>query len=256
LLDLATDLAMRAGAVHRDWLEKPLQVTTKSAPGDLVSHVDHTAERLVIRALEQARPNDAILAEEGASRTGSSGVRWIIDPLDGTTNYVRGYPSFCASVAAEVDGRPAVGAVYEPASGTLYAAMCGRQATRNGVPIHVKDERDLSRSVLGTGFSYDAEQRRRQGSVIAEVIGRVADIRRSGSAALELCHVASGALDGFFELDLSPWDSAAGAVIAEAAGADVRYLNARHGRGPAVVAAHPHLIDQLAQLLINAGALA
>ena len=256
LLEVATDLALAAGAVQRQWFDKPLQIATKSAMGDLVSQVDKEAEELVVRALRRTRPHDAILAEEGALCEGSSDIRWIIDPLDGTANYVRGYPAFCVSIAAEVSGYPLVGVVYETLADRLYAGVLDREATCNGAPIIVRQTEALSESVIGTGFSYDPDQRGCQGLVLAQLIRHVADIRRSGSAALDLCHVACGALDGYFELDLAPWDFAAGAVIAGAAGAHVLRLEARHGQGPAIVAASPHLIDELVRLLRAAEALA
>jgi len=197
-----------------------------------------------------------VLGEEGALGQGTSGVRWVIDPLDGTTNYVYGYPAYAVSIAVEVGGRPEVGVVYDSAAGHLYQAVVGVGATCDDQPIHVREQADLATALVATGFSYEAAQRRQQGSVVAQVLGRVRDIRRGGTAALDLCHVAAGHVDAYWELDLSPWDYAAGGVIARAAGAEVSLLPAAHGHGPAVVAAHPALMPAFLDLLREAGALA
>ena len=229
---------------------------TKSSPTDVVSQVDKEAERLIVDRLREERPGDALLAEEGSLLEGASGVRWVVDPLDGTTNYVYGYPAYAASIAVEVDGDAAVGVVLDSSSGRLYRALAGHGAVCDDRPIRVRELTDLSRALVATGFSYDAAQRERQGAVMAVALGRIRDIRRSGSAALDLCRVGTGQVDAFWELDLSPWDRAAGALIAREAGAAVELLPAAHGSGPAVVAANPALLPSLLELLREAGALA
>jgi myo-inositol-1(or 4)-monophosphatase len=256
LLTLASDLAREAGRLHREGRDGALSIETKSSPTDLVSQIDRACERLIVDRLEEARPDDAVLAEEGTLRSGGSGVRWIIDPLDGTTNYVYGYPAFAVSIAVELEGRPAVGVVYESSAGHLYEAVAGHGARRDGSPIRARASTELSQALVATGFSYAAAQRVRQGAVAARVLGRVRDIRRAGSAALDLCHIAAGHVDAYWELDLSPWDYAAGGVIAREAGADVQFPEAAHGRGPAVVAAPPELMPPFLDLLREAGALA
>ena len=256
LLALASDLARDAGQVHVEGLRSTLRIETKSSPTDLVSQVDREAERLIVHRLGELRPDDAVVGEEGALGQGTSGVRWIIDPLDGTTNYVYGYPAYAVSIAVEIEEQPRIGVVYDSSAGRLYRAIRGFGAACDDRPIHVREQPDLARALLATGFSYEAAQRERQGSVVAQVLGRVRDIRRGGTAALDLCHVAAGHVDAYWELDLSPWDYAAGGVIAREAGADVRFVQPAHGRGPAVVAAHPALMPEFLALLREAGALA
>ncbi len=255
LLDLATGLAQAAGRVHADGRRGVLRVETKSTPTDPVSQIDREAERLIVEGIAAARPDDGLLGEEGASREGTSGVRWVIDPLDGTTNYIYGYPAYAVSIAVEVDGRPEVGVVLDSSSGRLYRAIRGLGACCDDEPIRAREQHDLSRALVATGFSYEAAQRERQGAATAHVLSRVRDIRRGGTAALDLCHVAAGHVDAYWELDLSPWDSAAGSVIAREAGAAVEFPPAAHGEGPAVVAAHPSLMPAFLSLLREAGAL-
>jgi myo-inositol-1(or 4)-monophosphatase len=256
LLALATDLASDAGQVHAEGMRGTLRIETKSSPTDLVSQIDRAAERLIVERLTELRPHDALLAEEGALSDGASGVRWIIDPLDGTTNYIYGYPAFAVSIAVEIDGQPRIGVVYDSSAGHMYQAIGGFGALCDGQPIEAREQTDLSKALVATGFSYEAAQRMRQGAAAAQVLGRVRDIRRGGSAALDLCHIAAGHVDAYWELDLSPWDYAAGGVIAREAGAEVEFMEAAHGSGPAVVAAHPALMPAFLGLLREAGALA
>jgi Archaeal fructose-1,6-bisphosphatase and related enzymes of inositol monophosphatase family len=253
---LALDLAEGASAIHRARLQSELLVDTKSSDSDFVSNVDREAEAMIAARLLEARPHDGLLAEEGALGDGTSGVRWIIDPLDGTTNFIRGYPSFGCSIAVEVDGRPLLGVVSDSLRKAAYAGTIGHGATYAGRPISLRTPPgSLARALVSTGFSYDAEQRRLQGVVMAQIVEQIADIRRSGSAALDLCRLAAGSVDAYFELDLAPWDYAAGSIIAAAAGAQVLQVPGAHGQGPAVVAAHPRLLPALVELLHAAGAL-
>lgn len=255
LLALASDLALEAGRIHVEGRRDALTIETKSSPTDVVSQVDKEAERLIVDRVRAERPGDALLAEEGSLLDGQSGVRWVIDPLDGTTNYVYGYPAYAASIAVEVGGRAAVAVVFDSAAGRLYRAVAGHGAVCDDRPIHAREQADLSRALVATGFWYDAAQRAKQGAVIAAALGRIRDIRRGGSAALDLCRVGAGEVDAFWELDLSPWDHAAGALIAREAGAVVESLPAAHGGGPAVVAAGPALMPAFLELLREAGAL-
>ena len=255
LLALAQDLAREAGRAHADGRAEGLRVETKSSPTDLVSQIDQRAEQRIVERLRAERPGDALLAEEGSLLDGSSGVRWVVDPLDGTTSYVYDYPCYAASIGVEVGGEAAVGVILDSATGRLFSAVRGSGATCDGRRIAVREPQGLARALVATGFSYDATQRQRQGAVVAAVLPRVRDIRRGGAAAVDLTHVASGRVDAYYELDLSPWDYTAGVLIAREAGAAVRLLPAAHGRGPAVVAAHPALIDEFAGLLTEAGAL-
>jgi myo-inositol-1(or 4)-monophosphatase len=221
----------------------------------LVSKVDRESEQLIVERLAVVRPDDAVLAEEGTLRQGTSGVRWVIDPLDGTTNFVYGYPAYAVSIAVEIDGQPQVGVVYDSSGGLCYRAISGFGAFCEDQPLHVREQSDLARSLVATGFSYDADQRELQGAVMAKILGGVRDIRRGGAAALDLCHIAAGHLDAYWELDNALWDYAAGSVIAREAGAEVALLPAPHGRGPAVVAANSSLMPSLVNLLRSAGAL-
>jgi len=255
LLDLGSDLAREAGQVHLKGTARALRIETKSSPTDLVSQIDKESERMIVERLSALRPDDAVLGEEGALGRGTSGVRWVIDPLDGTTNYIYGYPAYAVSIAVEIDGQPQVGVVYDSSAGRMYRAISGFGAVCDDQPIHAREQPDLATALVATGFSYDAAQRRRQGSVVAQVLGRVRDIRRGGTAALDLCHTAAGHVDAYWELDLSPWDYAAGSVIARAAGAEVAFPRAAHGHGPAVVAAHRALMPAFLALLRETGAL-
>lgn len=260
LLALASDLALQAGRIHAEGRRRTLALETKSSPTDVVSQVDREAEELILKRLQVERPGDALLAEEGSLLEGTSGVRWVVDPLDGTTNYVYGYPAYAASIAVEVDGRAAVGVVFDSSAGRLYRAVAGHGSVCDDRPIRAREPEggpgDLSRALVATGFSYDAAQRERQGAVVAAMAGRIRDLRRGGTAALDLCRVAAGEVDAYWELDLSPWDYAAGTLIAREAGAAVEHAAAAHGRGPAVVAAHPTLMPAFLELLTEAGALA
>jgi myo-inositol-1(or 4)-monophosphatase len=255
LLALASDLALQAGRIHAEGRRETLTLETKSSPTDVVSQVDTKAERLIVERLRAERPGDALLAEEGSLLHGESGVRWIVDPLDGTTNYVYGYPAYAASIAVEVDGAVAVGVVLDSSSGRLYRAVAGHGAVCDDRPVRAREQTQLANALVATGFSYDAAQRERQGAVVAAALGRIRDIRRGGTAALDLCHVAAGEVDAYWELDLSPWDYAAGTLIAREAGASVEHVAAAHGRGPAVLAAHPALMPAFRDLLSETGAL-
>ena len=229
-------------------------ISTKSSVTDLVTQMDRRAEELIVTELRRARPDDAVLGEEGGAREGMSGVRWLVDPIDGTTNYHYGFPGFAVSVAAEADGRTVAGAVADPMHGDLFEAVLGGGARCNGGPIHVTDKDDLATSLVGTGFSYEASRRQRQAEVLTTVLPRVRDIRRVGAAAVDLCWVGCGRLDGFYERGLAPWDMAAGGLVAAEAGALVTDLD---GGGPStefVLAATPSIHGSLRQLLLHAGA--
>ncbi len=226
------------------------EVATKSSATDMVSEVDRGAERLIAAVLARRRPDDAVLGEEGAQRSGTTGVRWVVDPIDGTTNYLFGIPAWSVSVAAERDGRPVVGVVVDPSRGETWAAVEGRGARCNGSPRRVAEGRStLATALVGTGFGYDRQRRMRQAEVLSSVLPAVRDIRRVGSAALDLCWVAAGRYDAFYELGLNAWDMAAGAVVCREAGGVVQTL----GDG-LVLATTPSLAGPLRELLESAGA--
>jgi myo-inositol-1(or 4)-monophosphatase len=255
LLDLATSLAREASALLIEGrTHRLLDVGTKSSATDMVTEMDRASEALIVAGLRAARPHDAIVGEEGTADTGSSGVRWLVDPLDGTTNYLYGYPAFAVSIAAEVDGAVVAGVVADPSTGDVFTARRGSGAWCNGVRLKVNDETDMARALLGTGFSYLADRRRRQARVLETVLPAVRDIRRAGSAALDLCWVASGRLDAFYEKGLGPWDLAAGALIAAEAGARTGDLDGGIPSSEFVIASSPALFDDLRALLRRAHA--
>ena len=218
---------------------------TKSSGTDYVTAIDRESEHRIVSAIAAVRPDDAFMGEEGTDRPGTTGVRWIIDPIDGTTNFVHGHPGFCVSIAAEADGVVVAGAVADPMHDQRFDAALGHGARCNGEPIEVARIDDLSKALVATGFSYDPARRRRQATALAQIIPTIADIRRMGSAATDLCGVAIGRVDAFYEAALNPWDLAAGALIAAEAGAVVRLPT---GLGLTIAAA-PGIADQLIALL-------
>jgi myo-inositol-1(or 4)-monophosphatase len=255
LLTLATSLAADAAALLVEGLSRQrTEVTSKSTPTDMVTEMDRASEALIVARIVEARPHDGIVGEEGADRAGTSGVRWLVDPIDGTTNYLYGFPGFCVSVAAEVDGVVGVGVVHDPLHRDVFTATRGRGARRNGETISVSDGRDTATALVGTGFSYDPDRRRRQARVLVEVLPRVRDVRRMGAAAVDLCSVACGRLDAYYERGLAPWDLAAGALVAREAGGRVGDLAGGEPSGDFVLASAPELFEPLRTILDTAGA--
>ncbi len=218
---LAVDLVAEAAEVVAEHHGRAARIATKSSRTDLVTAVDRAAESLITSRLAGARPADGVIGEEGAARPGTSGITWFIDPIDGTTNFVYGHPGYAVSVAAAGGGRPVAGAVADPLHGEVFSAARGGGALCNGRRVAASPTTDLRSALVATGFGYDATERARQGSVVAALLGHIADIRRMGSAALDLCSVACGRVDAYFESGLKPWDYAAGALIAAEAGAVV-----------------------------------
>jgi myo-inositol-1(or 4)-monophosphatase len=256
LVVLATQAARAAARVHRDGLGRVQRVDTKSTPTDVVTEVDRDAERVIVDVILASRPDDSILAEEATQVTGRSGVRWIVDPLDGTTNYVYRYPAFGVSIGVEVDGELAGGVVHDTVRDRVYTGIVGAGAACNGNPIRMRDHAELATALVATGFQPQPERRVRQAEVLARVLGRVRDVRRGGSAAIDLCCVASGQLDAFYEAGLAEWDMAAGTAIVRAAGGVVRMLARPAPPAPLLVAAGPRLVDALEAAVRDAGALA
>jgi myo-inositol-1(or 4)-monophosphatase len=263
LLDLATSIALEAGELAaRRRREGVTVANTKSTVVDVVTEVDREVERLIRGRIADARPDDGVLGEEGGGSSGSSGLTWVVDPIDGTTNYLYGIPHYAVSVAV-VEGEPdpqswvdVVGVVHNPANGELFRASKGNGAvlaTASGeeTPIRVADPVPLGQALVATGFAYDSGMRGAQGEVVTRLLPHVRDIRRQGTASLDLSYVACGRVDAYFERTLSPWDHAAGALIAREAGAVVK------GRGDAapgrdfILAAHPEMAVLLeAELLL------
>jgi myo-inositol-1(or 4)-monophosphatase len=218
--ELAERLARAAGAVQRERYETDFRIGTKSAAIDLVTDVDHACEALIVETLRRERPGDAVLAEEGGGRGPADAAwRWVIDPLDGTMNYAHGYPRFCVSIGVERAGAAEVGVVYDPLLDELFAAVRGAGATLNGRPIRVSEETSISRALLATGFAYDVHRSHDDNVAnFARFVKVARGLRRDGSAALDLCYVAAGRFDGYWELKLHPWDVAAGGLIVREAG--------------------------------------
>src|SRR4029453_14564521 len=212
LLALAVRLAQRAAEIQRDGLRNGFALGRKSGAGALVTEIDRAAEGAIVEGILGARPGDAIVGEEGTDRAGTTGVRWVLDPLDGTASYVRGYPGFGVSIGIEVDDRPSGGVVIDPRR-RPPGGGADRGAERDGVRARPSARTALADSVVATGFGYDARMRVREAETLGLLIDRIADIRRSGSAAMDLCAVACGEVDAYYELHLAPWDTSAGAVI-------------------------------------------
>jgi myo-inositol-1(or 4)-monophosphatase len=225
-LSAAREAATAAGNLIRaNWLQ-PKQIDYKGAI-DLVTSVDRESERRIVDVLQKKFPRHSILAEEETDRVGSQAShRWIIDPLDGTTNFAHSYPQFCVSIALERDGKVILGLVYDPVRPECFQAVKGQGATLNGEPIRVSDIMELDRALLATGFPYDhRENADFYLGFFKSFMTRSQGIRRNGAAALDLCYVACGRLDGFWEFNLRPWDTAAGVLIVEEAGGKVSDLS-------------------------------
>jgi myo-inositol-1(or 4)-monophosphatase len=255
LLELASDVARRAVDLLLDGSGRArTTVETKSTATDMVSEMDRASEQLIVSALLHARPDDGIVGEEGSATAGTSGVRWIIDPLDGTTNYLYGHPGWGVSIAAEDADGVVAGVVADAVHGELFSATRGGGARRNGDPIRCSAATELATALVATGFGYAANRRRGQAEVLVGLLPRVRDIRRMGAAAVDLCSVACGRVDAYFERGLAWWDLAAGALIANEAGAVVSSLDGEPVRAGSVVAAGPGLIASLRELLVSLGA--
>jgi myo-inositol-1(or 4)-monophosphatase len=255
LLALATPIARSvaehlAASIDR---EGP-QVSTKSSATDLVTELDTWAEREITARLLDARPHDGIIGEEGADVRGTSDVTWCIDPIDGTVNFVHGIPGFCVSIAAQVDGVAVAGVVVSPLHADTFTAVRGGGAHRNDRPIQCASPGPLGRAVVGTGFGYDPDRRRRQAEVVTRVLPQIADIRRGGAAAVDLCWVACGRLDAYWEVGLNPWDHAAGALIATEAGAICAGLDGGPPSDACILAAPAATWAEIAAVLAEAGA--
>jgi myo-inositol-1(or 4)-monophosphatase len=250
LASVALDAARAAASILVAAASRPVRgIETKTSDTDLVSDADRASEAAVSRVIRTRRPADALLAEEGTSRSGGSGVRWLVDPLDGTTNFLFGVPQFCVSIAAEIEGHEVVGVVMDPLRDETWAAVKGRGSRCNGAPCAGAPGRSsLATALVATGFGYRPDRRRHQALVAAQVIPAVRDIRRLGSAALDLCWTAAGRYDAYYEWDLEPWDLAAGRLIAAESG-----LRAELLPGNLIVAAPGELFDPLVQLIAAAG---
>ncbi len=261
LLDLARSIAVEAGELAARRRREGVEITDrKSSPTDVVTAADREVERLIRARLADARPDDGVLGEEDGEAAGRSGQTWVVDPIDGTTNYLYGVPHYAVSIAV-VEGDPdprtwtaLAGCVHNPATGELFAAARGEGATLDGRPIRARDTTDLAQALVATGFAYSAETRARQGALVARLLPVVRDIRRLGTASADLCWVACGRLDAFFEAGLNPWDHAAGALVAAEAGAVVAGAEGGAADRDLVFAAAPGIAGALRVAISEAGA--
>jgi myo-inositol-1(or 4)-monophosphatase len=263
LLALAVEVAREAGALLLERFDAGSEraLASKTSPTDLVSEADLASERLIRERLSAARPDDAFLGEEGGGEEGSSGLTWVVDPLDGTVNFLFGVPQWCVSVAVRDGEGELAGAVFDPCRGELFTAtregpaLLADQGSPGspigGAPMGPPARRceELASALVATGFAYDAQVRAAQAEVIARLIPRVRDIRRFGSAALDLAWTAAGRYDAYFERTVKPWDIAAGVLVCRRAGLVVRELSEREGLPWGVMAAAPGIADQLGELV-------
>jgi myo-inositol-1(or 4)-monophosphatase len=257
LREVATSLALRAGALILEGRRVGVGAAdTKSTATDLVTKFDRASEQLIVGALRESRPDDGIVGEEGTSVAGTSGVDWLIDPIDGTTNFFYGLPGYAVSIAARDAQGALAGAVFVPATNELFSAARSAGATLNGAPIHCSTTESLSQALLATGFSYHPDLRRVHMRRLQHLIAEVRDIRRLGAAAVDLCYVAAGRVDAYFEEHLGPWDLAAGELIAREAGCISGDLNGDAVRPSQVLVANPTLFTPLRVLINRADALA
>ena len=257
LRELAVDVATAAGTLAHEGrsslgVGQPVAHDTKSTPTDPVTQFDRAAEASIVETLRARRPHDSIVGEEGADHTGSSGLVWHIDPIDGTANFVYDLPAWCTSVAVVDDEGPLAAAVFAPVTNELFSAARGAGATLNGAPLRCSDASVLPLALIATGFNYSPTTRERQAQRVAGLLPLVRDVRRFGSAALDLCFVAAGRFDAYFEEHLNSWDLAAGVLIASEAGAVTSNLSGGAADTGAVVAAAPQvhraLVDVISEI--------
>ncbi|GAB49437.1 inositol monophosphatase family protein [Mobilicoccus pelagius] len=265
LEELAVSVAAEAARFVVGSRAAELEVTTKSSDVDIVTVMDARSQELLGRRLREARPADGFFGEEGgadaAAAGATSGLTWVVDPIDGTVNYLYGFPQYAVSVAlVECDPttpggwRPIAGAVADAVAGSVHHARLGggawtREPDGTEAPLHVSDATALATSLVGTGFGYDAAKRGRQARALVEVLPRVRDIRRGGSAALDLCHVAAGRLDGYYEMGINPWDMAAGWIVLTEAGGSCTGAEGAPPSTDCVVAAAPGIREALTGLV-------
>jgi myo-inositol-1(or 4)-monophosphatase len=252
LVALASALAREAGTMAlAGRIGGIASRTAKSSATDMVTEFDHASERLIVDAIRAARPDDGLVGEEGSLTTGTSGVHWLIDPIDGTTNFLYGLPGWAVSIAAlDADGALA-GAVYVPSQDELFAARRGGGATLDGTPLRCGVVASAAQALVATGFGYRTEQRARQGARVASLLPLVRDIRRFGAAAVDLCYVAAGRLDAYFEEGLGPWDFAAGELIAREAGCRSGDFGDGRASSDELLVANPALFDEVRSLIVS-----
>jgi myo-inositol-1(or 4)-monophosphatase len=247
-LELAERAARAAGDVLMSWFGRtPQGLGSKTSVTDPVSDADREAEQTIREILAAERPDDGLIGEEGSRIDGDQARRWVVDPLDGTVNFLYGLRTWAVSVALEDADGLAVGVVYNPVDSECFSARRGAGARLNGATIRVTGCDRLERAMVATGFSYEAPRRREQAELLVELLPRVRDVRRPGAAALDLAYVAAGRVDAFYERGLRPWDEAAGILLVREAGGVVAEMDGEpHG---VVAAGTPELIDQLVRIV-------
>jgi len=266
---LASNIAKKTGKKIAKKLGQDHTLTYKSSSTDLVTEIDEWSERKITEHISSRRPNDEIICEEGTYIQGKNNIRWFIDPIDGTTNFVYGHPGFSISVGVEIDKETQIGAIYAPLLNELFSASSSHGTTRNGREVEVSKTKELSNALIATGFSYKSEFRETQAKNLTRILPKIRDIRRMGGAAFDLASVACGRVDAFFEHGLSPWDISAGHALIKNAGGvmmtidpsksgDYRQLevnilksSSEISENTITVASSNHLIDQVVELVIN-----
>jgi myo-inositol-1(or 4)-monophosphatase len=255
LRDLAVEVATAAGElISRGRPDRVEVAATKSSPTDVVTAMDTASEQLLRRRLRAARPADGLLGEEEGHEPGTSGLTWVVDPIDGTVNYLYGLPAWAVSIGAEADGVTVAGVVLAPQLGEEYTAVLGEGSWLGGRRLRVNEPAELAQALVATGFGYRAQRREVQGRIVAGLLGQVRDIRRGGSAALDLCSVAMGRVDGYYERGTHAWDRAAGTLIAQEAGARVEGFHGAPASEAMVLAAGRALFPALHGALTALGA--
>jgi myo-inositol-1(or 4)-monophosphatase len=260
LLSIARDVALQAGALAMQRRSEGVEVAAaKSSPVDIVTEADRETERLIRSLLADARPDDGFFGEESDATSSTSGLHWIVDPIDGTVNFLYGIPHYAVSIAV-VEGDPdpltwraLAACVVNPVSGEVFTGSEGGGAFLGATPIRVAPSVPLSQALVATGFAYDSAMRGVQGAIVTRLLPEVRDIRRLGTASLDLCFIASGRVNAYFERTLSPWDHAAGALIAREAGARVSGLNGAAPSRDFIIAAEPTVADLLEARLLEFG---
>lgn len=253
LLALAARLAVEAGTMAAEGRRERgvTAAATKSTVTDMVTEFDRACEELIVSGLHAARPDDGIVGEEGTDHAGTSGIDWLVDPIDGTTNFLYGLPGWAVSIAARGPEGALVGAVYVPATDELFTARVGGGAQLNGRSIRCSDTTDLAVTLVATGFAYSTDLRRGQAARAGALLPHVRDIRRFGAASTDLCHVAAGRVDAYYEEWLGPWDIAAGELIAREAGCSVGALEGGHAPPLSLLVAGPGVFTPLRELIAD-----
>jgi myo-inositol-1(or 4)-monophosphatase len=261
LIDIARTVAEEAGALAARLRREGVEVqATKSSPIDIVTAADRATEELIRGRLAELRPEDGFLGEESGAEPGSSGLTWVVDPIDGTVNYLYDLPNWSVSIAV-VEGEPdpttwtaLAGVVHAPALGDLYTATAGGGAFLGDRRLHVRDAVPLDRALVATGFHYTQEIRTNQARVAQPLLARVRDLRRAGGAAIDLAYVAAGRIDAYFEQGLNPWDQAAGALLVREAGGLVRGLDGLVPTNRMTIAGRAEVVAELHAVLVELGA--